>query len=119
MRGRDGKAFCWGSPQEGRLGTGTADAANKSLDKTTPTAVSGDTTFTAVVARAWHSCGLSTEHVAFCWGGNILEAGPSVPTRLTTDQRLTALTVGHYHDCGITTNFTSATSKTPVHAFRM
>jgi alpha-tubulin suppressor-like RCC1 family protein len=100
----DGRAFCWGSPQEGRLGTGAADAANKSLDKTTPTAVSGDTTFTAVVARAWHSCGLSTAHVAFCWGGNILEAGPSVPTRLMTDQRFTAITVGHYHDCGIATD---------------
>jgi alpha-tubulin suppressor-like RCC1 family protein len=99
----DGKAFCWGSPQEGRLGTGPADAANKALDKTTPTAVSGEITFTAVVARAWHSCGLSTARVAFCWGGNILEAGPSVPTRLATDQRFTAITVGHYHDCGITT----------------
>jgi alpha-tubulin suppressor-like RCC1 family protein len=100
----DGKAFCWGSPQEGRLGTGTVDAANKSLDKATPTAVSGDTIFTAVIARAWHSCGLSTERVAFCWGGNILEAGPSVPTHLATDQRFTAITVGHYHDCGIATD---------------
>jgi alpha-tubulin suppressor-like RCC1 family protein len=100
----DGKAFCWGSPQEGRLGTGPADAANKSQDKTTPTAVSGDIAFTAVVARAWHACGLSIARVAFCWGGNIMEAGPSVPTRLTTDQRFTKITVGHYHDCGITTD---------------
>jgi hypothetical protein len=44
----DGKAYCWGSPQEGRLGTGAADAANKFADKMVPTAVAGDVVFATV-----------------------------------------------------------------------
>ncbi|PYQ72042.1 MAG: hypothetical protein DMG01_24750, partial [Acidobacteria bacterium] len=56
----DGKAYCWGSPQEGRLGTGAADAAIKWGDKTVPTAVSGDVIFATVIPRAWHTCGLSS-----------------------------------------------------------
>ncbi len=98
----DGKAYCWGSPQEGRLGTGAGDAVNKSADKTVPTAVAGDTTFGTVLPRAWHTCALSTTHVPLCWGGNMLQAGPPIPTRVATDRRFTAVTTGHFHDCGIT-----------------
>jgi hypothetical protein len=85
----DGKAYCWGSPQEGRLGTVAADAANKFLDKMVPTAV-GDVVFATVTPRSWWAFGRGRkEHVivqpfvvrrtATCWHtGALLASAYSV-----------------------------------------
>jgi alpha-tubulin suppressor-like RCC1 family protein len=97
----DGKAYCWGSPQEGRLGTGAADAANKSADKTVPIAVAGDVVFATVVPRAWHTCGLSSTHAAFCWGGNVFQIGSVVPRRIGADVDFTMISTGLFHDCAL------------------
>jgi alpha-tubulin suppressor-like RCC1 family protein len=108
----DGKAYCWGSPQEGRLGTGAADAANKSADKTVPTAVVGDIAFAAVAPRSWHTCGLSSTGTAFCWGGagahGILGSGAlsqtdsPVPSRLALDANVAGIATGALHNCALT-----------------
>jgi alpha-tubulin suppressor-like RCC1 family protein len=103
----DGKAYCWGSPQEGRLGTGAADAANKSADKTTPTAVVGDILFQTVLPRAWHTCGLSLMHTALCWGGDILQMKSSVPERVSIPGEIAVVTTGHFHDCALTQDGTA------------
>jgi len=108
----DGKAYCWGSPQEGRLGTGAADAANKSADKTVPTAVVGDLLFATVTPR-WNTCGLSSTGTAFCWGaagvhgvlgsGNTIEADfVPVPVRVSMNADLKTITVGPFHNCALT-----------------
>ena len=97
----DGKAYCWGSPQEGRLGTGAADAANKSADKTVPTAVAGSETFATVMPRAWHTCGLSSMHTVFCWGGDLLQMKSSVPQRVEPGAGFSVVTTGHFHDCAL------------------
>ena len=103
----DGKAYCWGSPQEGRLGTGAADAANKSADKTIPTPVLGDAIFEIVVPRAWHTCGLSTQHAAFCWGGDIFHMKSPVPERMSIPGELSMITTGQFHDCALTRDGTA------------
>lgn len=97
----DGKAYCWGSPQEGRLGTGAADAANKSADKTVPTAVVGDIVFAAVMPRAFHTCGVSLANAVFCWGGNVFEMESSVPRRVGPDAEMTSASTGLIHDCAL------------------
>jgi alpha-tubulin suppressor-like RCC1 family protein len=108
----DGKAHCWGSPQEGRLGTGAADAANKSADKTVPTAVAGDLLFATVMPR-WHTCGLSLDGAAFCWGGagvhGVLGAGNSiqadfvpVPVRVAGSPDWATIVVSPFHNCALT-----------------
>jgi alpha-tubulin suppressor-like RCC1 family protein len=106
----DGKAYCWGSPQEGRLGTGAADAANKFADKTVPTAVAGDATFATVTPRSWHTCGLSSTGVVFCWGGaehGVLGSGTMnqvdspVPTRVTAATDVSAVVSGQFHNCAL------------------
>ena len=79
----DGKAYCWGSPQEGRLGTGAADAANKSADKTTPTLVVGDAHFTNVVPRAWHTCGLDDARGSVLGGRHVSNEVPGSRARAT------------------------------------
>jgi alpha-tubulin suppressor-like RCC1 family protein len=99
--GLDGKAYCWGSPQEGRLGTGAADAANKFADKTVPTAVAGDVVFATVLPRAWHTCGLSSTRGAFCWGGSMLQMESPIPTRVAADREFTSIVTGHFHDCAL------------------
>jgi len=98
----DGKAYCWGSPQEGRLGTGAADAANKGADKTIPTAVAGDISFVTVLPRAWHTCGLSSTHEVFCWGGDLLQMKSAIPERVTGLNDVSTVTTGHFHDCALT-----------------
>ena len=99
---KDGKAYCWGSPQEGRLGTGAADAANKSADKTTPTLVLGDALFTTVMPRAWHTCGLSTTHAVLCWGGDMFQMKSPVPERVPLPDEASIITTGQFHDCALT-----------------
>jgi alpha-tubulin suppressor-like RCC1 family protein len=96
----DGKAYCWGSPQEGRLGTGVADAANKSADKTVPTAVAGELVFATVMPRAWHTCGLSSMKAVFCWGGNMFQMESAVP-KLVADMQFTVVSTGLFHDCAL------------------
>jgi alpha-tubulin suppressor-like RCC1 family protein len=97
----DGKAYCWGSPQEGRLGTGAADAANKSADKTVPTMVVGDARFAVVAPRAWHTCGLSTSRAAFCWGGDMFQMKSPVPVRVELFDQVLTITTGTIHDCAL------------------
>lgn len=97
----NGKAYCWGSPQEGRLGTGAADAANKSTDKTVPTPVAGEEAFSAVIPSAWHTCALSLSRAVFCWGGNIFQMESPVPKRMALNGEPTAVTTGQFHDCAL------------------
>jgi alpha-tubulin suppressor-like RCC1 family protein len=107
----DGKAYCWGSPQEGRLGTGAADAANKFADKMVPTAVAGDVVFATVTPRSWHACGLSSTNAAFCWGGGargVLGSGARnqidspVPIRVAAATDFSAVVSGQFHNCALT-----------------
>lgn len=60
-----GAALCWGLNADGELGTGGSETA-------TPTAVAGGHTFSVVTAPVvgQHSCGVTTDHHAFCWGDN-------------------------------------------------
>jgi alpha-tubulin suppressor-like RCC1 family protein len=108
----DDKAYCWGSPQEGRLGTGAADAANKFGDKAVPTAVAGDVQFVSVTRSAWHTCGLSLTNAVFCWGGagihGVLGSGTMaqtdspVPNRVATDIQFSMISSGLFHNCALT-----------------
>jgi len=58
----DGKAYCWGNGEDGRLGNGNT------LTKLTADPVLGPTGFAAVSAGRRHSCGVATDGGAYCWG---------------------------------------------------
>ena len=62
-----GGAFCWGSNQQGGLGTGGAPAGTD-----TPTQVAGARTYRGLSASVtgFYTCGVTTGNRAFCWGDN-------------------------------------------------
>jgi alpha-tubulin suppressor-like RCC1 family protein len=79
-----GAAYCWGDATDGLLGNGSASGVS-----TMPVPVSGGLTFASVSAGRFHSCGVSPNGTAYCWGNNrsnTLGDGTSVnslvPTRV-------------------------------------
>jgi alpha-tubulin suppressor-like RCC1 family protein len=62
----DQTAYCWGVNSKGQLGIATADTVTRFV----PVPVYGGFKFTAVTAGAGHSCGLTADRTAFCWGQN-------------------------------------------------
>ena len=64
---KDNKAYCWGSGRKGKLGNGSAldDSSNPK-----PLEVLGNHRFTSISASIRHTCALTPEGQAFCWGSN-------------------------------------------------
>jgi hypothetical protein len=59
-------AFCWGSNEFGQLGTGSGSSS------TTPARVAGGLRFESLTVppTGWHTCGVTADHRAYCWGLN-------------------------------------------------
>ena len=70
----DGTAYCWGLNNSGELGGPSKDTCKaehgENLCSKRPIAVSGGLRFTALVVGRFHSCGLSNEGRAYCWGSD-------------------------------------------------
>ena len=62
---------------------------------------------TAVAAGQWHTCGLTTDGAAYCWGqgagqlGNGSTTDSPVPLAVSGGLSFTALTTGNAHTCGL------------------
>jgi alpha-tubulin suppressor-like RCC1 family protein len=100
----DGKAYCWGRNVEGQLGTGGTPQFSS-----TPVPVAGELTFAAISAGAGHTCGITQDRRAYCWGSNDhgeLGSGTYVPTTtpaaVATELRFTSISAGLSATCGIT-----------------
>jgi alpha-tubulin suppressor-like RCC1 family protein len=71
-----GVAYCWGLNEVGELGN------NSTQDSMTPVAVAGGLRFSSLSAAGWffldepvdvladHTCGITIDQVAYCWGSN-------------------------------------------------
>lgn len=100
----DGAAHCWGSGEDGRLGTGdTVSAAS-------PTPVAGGLSFASITAGIAHSCAIATDGTVYCWGSNVvgnLGDGTTItrmaPTPVSGGLRFGAVTGGASHTCALTT----------------
>jgi alpha-tubulin suppressor-like RCC1 family protein len=107
-----GVAWCWGGNDRGQLGRGAKDF----LTHPQPAAVSGDRTFSALVAGLGnHVCGLASDGTALCWGGNgngALGDGTNVdsflPLVVPGAPAFTQLAVGGYSEAGHACGLTSA-----------
>ena len=104
----DGKAYCWGSSDNGQRGDGTTDRRG------TPVAVAGPAggaalTFSSLSAGTFHTCGVVADGTAYCWGDNSYgELGDGtttqrlVPTPVAGGQRFAAVSAGSFYTCGLT-----------------
>ena len=97
-----GKAFCWGSDQTGQIGNG-AGVTNR----TTPTAVSGSVVFRQLASMWDHTCGVTAEGRAYCWGSNLsgqLGDGSRTtrfaPRQVAGGVHFDRVSVGAGHSCG-------------------
>ncbi len=63
--GQNGVTYCWGHDDQGQLGSGSARR-----DHSTPVPVAGSEHFVRLTAGSVHTCGLTADGSAYCWGGN-------------------------------------------------
>lgn len=102
-----GEAYCWGSNSTGQGGTG--DMQGPSL---TPRKVVGGQIFTSISAGDTHTCGLTREHLAYCWGDNgygqsgVHPIVSSFDTPMAVAGNLTfkSISAGVRVTCGVTTS---------------
>lgn len=66
-----GQIWCWGSNERGQLGNSTLGAGGPASMSPTPVQVSAQgLVFMAVSAGDQHTCALTTDNRALCWGDN-------------------------------------------------
>lgn len=108
----DGTAYCWGSNRDGQLGTVDADTVcgvgNSQYPCTlVPRRVDTKLTFLSISAGLRHTCAISTDRQAYCWGNNqdgqvadFATSGPvlvQIPTSLPFSQ----ISAGASHTCAV------------------
>jgi alpha-tubulin suppressor-like RCC1 family protein len=106
-----GEAYCWGDDTYGQLGNDS-----DFTDMYTPVPVSGKHEFASISAGDRHTCGLSTNGNAWCWGndsngrlGNstTTTADQGDPVLVSTVTDFKYIDVGFQHSCGIDTSGTA------------
>lgn len=103
---QDGRAWCWGSNRDGKLGSGSDDF-NTLLPGQVPTPVNQ---VVAMAAGADFTCAAGRSGEIWCWGngqfgqtGNKLMTGSRLPeTSINLIPDVTALVAGWFHTCAIT-----------------
>jgi alpha-tubulin suppressor-like RCC1 family protein len=99
----EGEAYCWGGNGLGQLGDGTT------INRHVPTPVAGGLRFATLAGRMGsHTCGLTLEGIAYCWGyngwgqlGDGTTINRHVPTPVAGGLRFTTISAVN-HTCGIT-----------------
>ncbi len=104
-----GTAYCWGYNSDGELGYSSPSWPNP-----VPAAVLGGISFVSITAGGSHTCGLTTNSVAYCWGGNYYgqlgntnSPQSTVPVIVTGNIKFASLETGYIHTCGITSSGTA------------
>jgi len=103
----DGDAHCWGHNQNGELGAGYMGLGTYLGEP--GVRVVGGHTFVQLVAGNNHTCGLTPQGAAYCWGSNSegqFGTGDTVsiaePVAAASGLRFLQLGAGEYHTCGVT-----------------
>lgn len=108
----DGRAFCWGSNRYGQVGVARVDTTcgadtGKYACTGTPNLVSAALRFTSISAGFHHTCGITTDRTAYCWGANdqlqVSDVGSGGPALLQVPGILpwTQISAGYSHTCAI------------------
>jgi alpha-tubulin suppressor-like RCC1 family protein len=102
----DHRTYCWGYDFYGQIGDGTFSTA---ADHLAPAAVLGGLELTQVSLGSEHSCGITTDRRAYCWGHNFngeLGDGTTLhrpePVAVLGGLRFRSIATGQVHTCGLT-----------------
>ncbi|MBX6364215.1 MAG: DnaJ domain-containing protein [Gemmatimonadetes bacterium] len=107
----DGAAYCWGSNRSGQLGSPAVPRCRRDGVSypcaVHPVAVEGGRRFTRIAAGAAHTCALTADGAAYCWGRNDAgqlgigsTVGAAQPTRIP-GVAFTDIAAGGFHTCGL------------------
>jgi alpha-tubulin suppressor-like RCC1 family protein len=110
----DGSAYCWGRGESGQLGV-APPATTCPLDggpracSLVPVAVSGGLAFEQLAGGGAHTCGLTSDGTAYCWGRNTSgQLGDNsttlrtAPVPVVTTLKFAVLDAGGSHTCALT-----------------
>lgn len=100
----DDRAYCWGNNGYRELGTGSTASA-----EAVPRPVLGGHTFKSIGPHGFHSCALTAEGAAYCWGYNgygqvgngIFTYIEPTPVPVVGGRAFTDLKTGGYHNCAV------------------
>jgi alpha-tubulin suppressor-like RCC1 family protein len=105
-----GKAYCWGSDGEGRLGNGSHPYWSQAVPL--PVEMPAGVSFTHISAGNAHTCALGSDSRAYCWGsdaqgqlgnGTTLTSGQisPVPVEMPAGVGFTSISARHHHTCAL------------------
>ena len=106
-----GQTYCWGSNEDGKLGTTASLTTCGSVPCGGPVAVEGGQRFVTLTAGQRHTCGLTATGEAYCWGfglggqlGDGRRENSSVPVPVAGGLQFAAISsgIGSSATCGIT-----------------
>ena len=108
----NGTVYCWGSNGSGQLGVRTVTSTcGPTPCHTTPTLVSGTPVLQSVSAGLAHTCGLTADAAAYCWGanaagqlGNGFFDSAALPVLVTGELPFVQVSAGGNHTCALTTD---------------
>jgi alpha-tubulin suppressor-like RCC1 family protein len=97
------EAYCWGRDDNGQLGN---DSEKKSRFR--PVLVAGGYQFRQLDAGSYHTCGVTTDNRAYCWGnGGQIGDGKTyarfTPRAVAGGLSFSRVSAGVFHTCGETT----------------
>jgi alpha-tubulin suppressor-like RCC1 family protein len=100
----DARAYCWGYGVYGQVGNGTGDILTLR-----PSPVAGGLHFAQLSAGTTHTCGVTTDDRAYCWGENYdgrLGDGTTTyrltPVAVAGGRHFRQIRAGAFHTCAVT-----------------
>jgi alpha-tubulin suppressor-like RCC1 family protein len=111
----DSTAYCWGLGGGGQLGRVAPEvcASRTGSDPCarSPAAVTGGLKLTRISAGVYHTCAITADSSAYCWGANArgqlgngttADSATTVPVAVTGGLKFVAVSVGLDHSCALT-----------------
>jgi alpha-tubulin suppressor-like RCC1 family protein len=105
----EGAAWCWGTNSTGALGYGMEAETNLTGSGWTPVRVAGGHVFSQISLGNSHTCALTGDGTAWCWGNNatgalgVADPAPAAaPVPVSGGLRFSQISASYAYTCGVT-----------------